>query len=316
METIKSYLDNIFGPLPQTDEILRLKQDLLNDMEAKYTELRQYGRTENEAIGTVIAEFGNIDELINEMNIAAPSHGQPNPEVVIPHDEVREYIAQFIKSNNLVSNGVLLVMIGVSIMIAMYGYAHSVILFGTLPVIVLFIFLIPAVGLFIKSDFKSARYKNIEEGTFAIDLRTKKMLTSEYDELAAKRTSATILSVSLILVGAVIIIIFSSFPSVMLGVSLALVLIGVAVRNLIRSSGPTDAYKRVLQIQEYSSSKIRVAKVTGAVASVVFPLATCVFLIWGFLFDGWGIAWIVYPITGILYGVFCGTYSAVKGGEE
>ncbi len=316
METIKSYLDNIFGPLPQTHEILRLKQDLLNDMEAKYTELRQYGRTENEAIGTVIAEFGNIDELIKEMNITAPPQGESSTDVVIPHDEVREYIAQFIKSKNLSANGVLLILIGVSVMIWMYGNLGFVHFSDTFPIIALFVFLIPAVGMFIKSDLKSARYKHIEDGTFAIDMRTKNLLTSEYDVLAAKRTSSLILGVTLILLGAVVVIVSSNYYVEMTGLSITLLLVGIGVRILISSSGPIGAYQRVLQIQEYSSAKLRTAKVTGAVASVVFPLATCVFLLWGFLFDGWGIAWIVYPVTGILFAVFCAIYSAFKGTQK
>ena len=69
MDTIKTYLDNMFLNLPKTDEINSLKNDLLNNMEDKYNELKTQGKTENEAIGIVISEFGNIDELINEMGI-------------------------------------------------------------------------------------------------------------------------------------------------------------------------------------------------------------------------------------------------------
>ena len=38
-------------------------------MEDKYVELKAEGKSENEAIGIVISEFGNMEELIRELGI-------------------------------------------------------------------------------------------------------------------------------------------------------------------------------------------------------------------------------------------------------
>ena len=70
METIKSYLDAMFLHLPGTPEVLRAKSELAQMMEDKYTELIAEGMKENEAIGTVISEFGNLDELAESLGIA------------------------------------------------------------------------------------------------------------------------------------------------------------------------------------------------------------------------------------------------------
>lgn len=71
METIWNYLDNMFVNLPQTSEVLRAKEDLAEMMEDKYNELIKEGKMQNEAIGIVISEFGNIQELIDELGIAS-----------------------------------------------------------------------------------------------------------------------------------------------------------------------------------------------------------------------------------------------------
>ena len=63
METIKSYLETMFANMPNTPEVLRAKQELWGMMEDKYNELISEGLSENEAVGTVISEFGNLDEL-------------------------------------------------------------------------------------------------------------------------------------------------------------------------------------------------------------------------------------------------------------
>ena len=59
MDAIKNYLDNMFANLPGTPSVLRAKSELGQMMEDKYTELIAEGKSENEAVGSVISEFGN-----------------------------------------------------------------------------------------------------------------------------------------------------------------------------------------------------------------------------------------------------------------
>ena len=70
METIRNYLENMFRGLPDTPEVRRAKEELWQMMEDKYTELKDEGISENEAVGTVITEFGNLDEISETLGIA------------------------------------------------------------------------------------------------------------------------------------------------------------------------------------------------------------------------------------------------------
>ena len=69
MEAIRNYLENMFLHLPVTPEVLRAKAELAQMMEDKYNELKSEGRTENEAVGIVISEFGNLEELAEALGI-------------------------------------------------------------------------------------------------------------------------------------------------------------------------------------------------------------------------------------------------------
>ena len=62
MDTIKNYLETMFMQLPNTREVLRAKAELGQMMADKYNELISEGKPENEAIATVLSEFGNLDE--------------------------------------------------------------------------------------------------------------------------------------------------------------------------------------------------------------------------------------------------------------
>lgn len=75
MEVILSYLENMFLNMPQTPEVLRAKEELASMMEDKYNELLAEGRKENEAVGIVISEFGDLGELAEELGLGKTSEG-------------------------------------------------------------------------------------------------------------------------------------------------------------------------------------------------------------------------------------------------
>lgn len=69
MEAIREYLSNLFMNMPETPDVLRAKAELMEMMEDKYEELLKDGKSEKEAIGIVISEFGNLEEIAKELGI-------------------------------------------------------------------------------------------------------------------------------------------------------------------------------------------------------------------------------------------------------
>lgn len=77
METIKVYLDNMFLNIPDSEQVRRVKSELYDMMEDKYHELLNEGKPENEAVGIVISEFGNLEELKEELGLDRQGEEQP-----------------------------------------------------------------------------------------------------------------------------------------------------------------------------------------------------------------------------------------------
>ena len=75
MEVILSYLENMFLHMPKTPEVLRAKEELASMMEDKYNELLAEGKKENEAVGIVISEFGDLSELAEGLGLGAAYNG-------------------------------------------------------------------------------------------------------------------------------------------------------------------------------------------------------------------------------------------------
>ncbi|MBQ9033548.1 MAG: hypothetical protein IJ107_02625 [Lachnospiraceae bacterium] len=103
METIRNYLNAMFAGLPDTPEVRRAYEELAAMMEDKYTELTEEGVSENEAVGTVISEFGNLEELAQTLGIEdcinARASGAQNGEAEAAKEASNETFNEAFKEN-------------------------------------------------------------------------------------------------------------------------------------------------------------------------------------------------------------------------
>ena len=63
MEKIITYVNNVFSSCPHTEEAARIKMQFIDTLIEKYQALIAEGKNEHEAFGTVIAGFGDIEEI-------------------------------------------------------------------------------------------------------------------------------------------------------------------------------------------------------------------------------------------------------------
>jgi MFS family permease len=326
VETIRIYVENMFKTLPKTAELKKLKQDILMNMEEKYLELKSDGKTENEAVGIVISEFGNIDEIIKEFGIETNEINKYNGFPQVSLEGARSFLKDAKRCNFLVSIGVMLCMLGVSVLVSLFQLYEDGIIFKGLnedkvnfiPVSILLVFVVIAVAIFIFSGNLMEKYKYIEKGLFNLESNAKMAIEVESESLKSKVTFGTIIGVALCILSPIAIFLggMISEEGYVYGTTILILIIAVAVFLFINVSACNDGHKKLLKQEEYSEQSRKGDRVIGAVASVVWPLATIVFFIWGFFFNGWGISWIVFPVVGILFGIFCSAYKSLKGIEE
>lgn len=334
METIKNYLDNMFANLPKTNQIRKLKNDLLANMEDKYNELKSNGKSENEAIGIVISEFGNIDELMNEFGIEYANETNETNETdeastlpIITEDKVNDYLITYKKSAKIVGIGVFLCILGAALLILNTqliedGFIGSISgefsnVFGLIS---LFVLVAIAVGLFIYNGMIMEKFKYIENGV-ELPMYVREAIQQKNDAFTPTYTLSVIIGVTLCILSPIILFITSSIGdnASTYGVVVLMSIVGAAVFIFIYYGMIRDSFKKLLRDNEnykFSSYDKRKDKVIGAVAAVVWPLATCIYLIIGFVFGGWHPGWIIFPITALLFSVFSAAYNILNGKDE
>lgn len=323
METIKNYLDNLFASLPKTAKVMDLKNNILSNMEDKYNELKRNGKTENEAIGIVISEFGNIDELVSELGI---QNGDPvNTQPVVTKEEVEAYLNVKRVQGIQIGIGVFLCIMAPAMLILLSVLVENGVIFTGITgdgayvpgIITLFVLITIAVAIFIFSGMNFERYKFMEEGV-QLPLGMDAELKKRYYNFNPTYYLCVIVGVCLCILSPISIFVSAFFNDGIFeeySASILLTLIAIAVFLFITSGTIKESYEKLLQIGD-SAPKKKEDKVIGAIAAVIWPLAVIVFLFCGFVYNLWHIAWIVFPIVGILFGMFSAVYSIATGNDN
>ncbi|MBQ7315335.1 MAG: hypothetical protein IJW83_04965 [Clostridia bacterium] len=61
--------------------------------------------------------------------------------------------------------------------------------------------------------------------------------------------------------------------------------------------------QKLLKEGDYSERGKRKSKITEAIGTAYWLIATAVYLGWSFLTNNWHITWVIWPIAGVLFAV-------------
>ena len=183
MDTIRNYLEAMFRSMPNTPEVRRAKDELWQMMEDKYLELIGEGVSENEAIGRVISDFGNLDELSETLGITRYLPARIENEARAGHallfEEARDYLASDRYSVLVMAFGIFFCIVSPCGPILGSGLVDTfhLSLFEGLGVGVMFVAVAAGVGLILHAVHLEKQWAYIRKEPCSIDFRTAAFLT-------------------------------------------------------------------------------------------------------------------------------------------
>ena len=390
MDTIDTFLDAMFAPYPSTPRLLEAKGELRAMMEDAYADAIGRGKTHNEAVGQVITDFGNLEELapvlgilpdIRSAQAASPATGPtagpaPDPTAAAappPHDdapsdypmvtlpEAQELAEARRRTGRLLGRGVaLFVLAPIPLIVAanlvdggdseaglsrfsdvvtdgltdietisgpggrwavLIGFVMTLVLVAT-GVLTLMRRHQAFVGLEHLTDGKFTR--NPIVSAWAARLRV---------ENEGPRSRALMAAVGLWILSAIPTVaggILSDQPNrpqyfFTFGASLTLALVAAGLLILLPTTWASSTHETLTEEGHWTGGpgqwdrwgrKDADNPLIGAIASIYWPLTLVIFLAWGFLGNGWAICWIVWPISGILFGAIASFISALSPGRR
>lgn len=332
MDTIKNYLESMFRGLPLTEKVMKAKSELLQMMEDKYTELIRSGKTENEAVGEVIQNFGNLDDLADDLGIKEILYQTKYSGVQrrkLSFEEVTEYLERKKRSALMRALGIMLFIIAVIFPIM----AEAIGVEETAGVVGMFLSIGMGVVLVVGSRVVMEQWRFINSEPCSIDAVSIDYLKNrnrEFTPTYSVMHSVGILLCILCFTPAIILDNYGGHFWDNLSGALLFVFVGLGVFCFVYSNMIKRTYTRLLGINEQTdfsefreTNDKRIEKVQNptirAILICFWPVVTCVYLCVSFLTFQWHLTWLTWPIAAAVFSVliaFGSTSKKKNEGEE
>ena len=319
MNTIHAYVESIFDKLPPSREMLQLKNEMLANMEDKYNDLIAEGLSEHAAIGQVLAEFGDISEIIEAYNIDFEEAEQSDSNVLtLSKDEAEAYFFHRQKYALAIATGVFLCIISVAFLFltltiqSFFFPTVSEDSISLIGVVLMLITIAIGVGLFIFFGMQESNYP-FDKKVLHLDQATYTMINQQYLAFKPKLSYATAAGVVFCILGPIFLLLSFALLTEenLIGLVFLMGFIAVGVFLFVYYGIQNDTYEKLLTIGSHTRAHVLSNTITERIASIVFPIATLIYLFQGFVNGAWGTAWIIFPIVGIGFAILSAIIEAV-----
>lgn len=328
MKTILNYLDNMFMNLPNTEEARHAKEELANMMEDKYNELIADGKKENEAVGIVISEFGNLQELAAELGLEDIMNCTETKldTKVVSKEEAEEYLNVSQKTSKKIAIATMLCIYSPILLIFLYALEDNKGLVtetfaASVGITVLLGMIAVAVAIFIINGMKMEKFEYLKVEKFTLNSYLDNYIKKLEEEKRFGLTVLIIIGVSICTLGILPLIIVgilyedNEFLQILMVIAF-LLLLGIAVYLFITAGMEQECYKVLRQVGEFSSKGKKATKLIDKIAGPYWMLATVIYLTWSFISMRWGYTWIVWPIAGICFAFIAAVLGSISKSEN
>ncbi len=324
METIRNYLESMFANLPDNPEVRRAKNELWQMMEDKYEELTKNGASENEAVGQVISEFGNLDELKDMLNISealVPVEEDTVERRMLLLDEVRDYLHFGSIRSFAVALGVALCILSIIGPIAADEFLRDN---SPLGILWMFFFIIFAVGLFVVMGVVGKTWEYIEKDPCSIDFATSAFVENEKSRFNMSYTIQLTIGIILCCICWMPAAVMDGFSGTgflvrradTLSAIMLFTIVALGVFLIVHAGIMRGCYNTVLKVNDrktmsgsYVKSEERYKDPRmDTFMELYWPTVKSIYLIWSFLTFKWWKTWIIWPVAGILRRIIVSTY--------
>lgn len=312
MEEIKSYLDKMFTGLPTTDKVRKAKSELLTMMTDKYRELIAEGKSENEALGTVIMEFGNLNELSDELGLTEEIRSAEAQTVIITRADAEVYRRANNKYGLLLAIGAAFFILS-PIQLIVNGFLGS---WNVAPILqsfiftagfsALLIFIAAGIGLIIYNETQKPKLRDLKKSLFRLDADADAYIREHQAAEERRNTLLTVVAIACFIFAAIPPIAGRLFARTgahfiddaigIFSVIAVLMIVAFGVGLIIYAS-VCSRYFKVMLHERASRNPTRTDRRVNAIASSIWALAFPVYLIVSFTTHAWGITWIIFPLV-------------------
>ena len=296
MNTIRNYLDNMFRNLPNTEAVRKAKAELLQMMEDKYDELIKEGKTENEAIGIVISEFGNLDELADSLGIGEQvSESADESKPILSIDRIKSYLGMINMRALLIPIGIALCICSVAAPILEDALSINLEVLGVGS---MFTMIAAAVVLFVLAGIRGKEYTEVRRKECSLSVEGAEYVRNERSSFKSSYGMLTSIGIGLCILSILNPMVFDKIPylSSSFGAAMMFGFIGLGVFLITYAHTKMKGYDRLLELNVGMGEEF-VPKADRKVNKL--PIIICALVVAGIMITSMSTRFIIPFFTGI-----------------
>lgn len=191
---------------------------------------------------------------------------------------------------------------------------------GGIGAAILLALIAAGVTLFLIYGMRLSKYEYLEKEALRLAYGVEGVVEKQRAEYEPTFRTGIVVGVILCILAVVPLLITAAFTEdelkVTTSVNLLLILIALGVHILVRVGMVNDSFTKLLQIEDYTPEKKRLAKRTEAFSGIYWCVITAVYLGISFSTDNWGRSWIIWPVAGVLFGAVVGIVQLAEKSER
>ncbi|CAM3676047.1 permease prefix domain 1-containing protein [Erysipelothrix urinaevulpis] len=204
MKEIKEYVEVMFSTLPQTEEILNAKEEILDSMQFKFEAYLKQGKNNAEAIGLVIGEFGSIEDLKETFSIPEEKTKQQEVYQHYPKGYIDRYLTYVPKFSWSIAFATFLIIAALAPISLVENTQYEPILIG------IFLFcLIISVSIYIYSGLKLSQF-NLKSDDYQLSKTELDDCSNYFKKYEPRFIPGVVFGVALILLGVFVAYLFET----------------------------------------------------------------------------------------------------------
>lgn len=219
--------------------------------------------------------------------------------------DLKEY-DKFMKNfGKYISIGIFIILLGVTLMLFYLGKTQNIKNITekeiTISIIILLLFVLVAVPFFIINGLKMASFK---KNHITITNAYTSEETEKFNKKFAIIIASTISFILLGVIGLILMLGLNTYKNDLIPVGLFMIYITLAA-PLITYYGIQKAKYDINKYNKINSSEqTKEIDLIGKISAIIMIITTIIFFVSGFIFNLWKYNWILYPISGMICGIF------------
>lgn len=181
---------------------------------------------------------------------------------------------------------------------------------GGVGVAILLALVAAGVTLFLIYGMRLSKYEYLEKEELVLSYGVEGIVEKQRTEYEATFQTGIVTGVVLCIAAVIPLMLTVAFAEnelyVVTATNVLLLLVAVGVHILVRVGMKHACFTKLLQIEDYTPEKKRLAKRTEAFPGIYWCMITAVYLAVSFYFNNWDRSWIIWPVAGVLFAAVIG----------